>query len=364
MSPTTNQSSRGIWTGAFLVAVLLHLGALVGIARVDLFASPDERAVVPEESPTIQVVFPQEEPQRFTELPSDRADEAPEDPDFLSNLDSRARDLVEGGEDRLPSQDGRVEFPQVEMVEGSVPEAQGTAVPEFRPVEQADESSEPRPDSAADPQADSQTDPQSDESSREISEVQDPVDETMADATAADASSAEATSADAPPADAPPADAPPADAPPTEVFRPSRTSTPPGETWTPPGNSDIRQERSASPGSNADLPGDISLNTTAWDWAPWLGEFRRKLLGNWSAPIGYRLGMTHGFTVMRLTINPDGTLEQLDVLDERGHEALKRSSLDAVGRTRPFQPLPVDFPEEHLILTLTLSYPEASRYGR
>lgn len=324
MSPASNQSSRGIWTGAFLVALLLHLGALLGIERVDLFASPDERTGAPEESPTIQIVFSQEDPQRFTELPADRADEAPDDPDFLSNVDSRARDLAEGGEDRMPSQDGRVQFPQVEMVEGSVPEAQGTAEPEPRPVEQSAENSEPRPD----PLVDSQTNPELEENS------QDNRDENSADPS------------------------------PTEVFRPSRTSTPPGETWTPPGNSDIPQERSASPGSNAELPGDISLNTTAWDWAPWLGEFRRKLLANWSAPIGYRLGMTHGFTVMRLTINPDGTLEQLDVLDERGHEALKRSSLDAVGRTRPFQPLPVDFPEEHLILTLTLSYPEASRYGR
>src|SRR5882672_2031957 len=40
-----------------------------------------------------------EEPHIFTELPPDRADAAPKDAAFLSNVTSRARDLVPGGDD-------------------------------------------------------------------------------------------------------------------------------------------------------------------------------------------------------------------------------------------------------------------------
>src|SRR5262249_46248126 len=56
-----------------------------------------------------------EKPQVFTELPPDRADAAPKHADFLSNVTSRARDRVPGGDDALPRMNGEVDAPMVKL---------------------------------------------------------------------------------------------------------------------------------------------------------------------------------------------------------------------------------------------------------
>ena len=59
---------------------------------------------------------PSEQPTFFSELQEDRADIAPERADFLSNVDSRARDRIEGGMDTdLPRLQGESEAPHVAM---------------------------------------------------------------------------------------------------------------------------------------------------------------------------------------------------------------------------------------------------------
>ena len=90
--------------------------SFVGSATVVLRNALGEASKAPE---FVEVVFaapdqPRPDPMNtFTELPDDRADEPAERPDFLSNVDSRARDLVPGGEDRISHQEGRAQFPQV-----------------------------------------------------------------------------------------------------------------------------------------------------------------------------------------------------------------------------------------------------------
>lgn len=114
-------TSSRIWTIALIATALLHLGAAWGARALRLtHAEPRPPAV----ADPIQMVFrPQDKPKLFTEQPPDPIDEAPIEPDFLSNVDSRARDSTPAEiDDRLPATTGLAEIPQVRMEAGEAAE--------------------------------------------------------------------------------------------------------------------------------------------------------------------------------------------------------------------------------------------------
>jgi hypothetical protein len=127
------------------------------------------------------------------------------------------------------------------------------------------------------------------------------------------------------------------------------------------GSSDILQEAMSNPDGNVQLYGDISLNTIAWDYAPWLQEFRRRVIQRWRAPYGYYLGVIYGWTLVELEIARSGELLRMEVLGEDGHESLKNASVGVLRAAKPYRQLPDHFPEESLILQIKLVYPEHSR---
>jgi hypothetical protein len=245
---------------------------------------------------------PGDDPTQFTELPPDRADEAPETSDLLSNVDSRARDQVEGGEDETPRMEGDFEVPQVAMdpTEGALEPPSPDPIPEPR------EESQPPSEVIADRESPLSPNEESPVIKRRSSERQ------------------------------------------TELLRPA-----PG--------SDIYQSEAENPSGNAGPYGDISLNTWAWDYAPWLQRFKRDFMQNWFAPYAYYMGMVHGWTLVEVEIARDGEMRILNLIDEEGHSSLRESSLAAFRAVAPFRPLPSHFPEETLILRIKLIYPQARR---
>jgi len=103
--------------------------------------------------------------------------------------------------------------------------------------------------------------------------------------------------------------------------------------------------------------GGISLNTTAWDFAPYLLDLKHRIKQHWIPPIAFAaLGAIHGYTWVRFRIYPDGKMEALDVVETEGHESLHRSSVNAIKGAAPFRRLPADFPEEYLEITFGFYY--------
>src|SRR5206468_9731746 len=74
------------------------------------------------------------------------------------------------------------------------------------------------------------------------------------------------------------------------------------------GNFDIHQPEMANPGGNAALTGDVSLNTIAWNYAPWLMHFGRQLRREWIAPPAYSMGILKegGWAVIEVEISRSG----------------------------------------------------------
>lgn len=103
--------------------------------------------------------------------------------------------------------------------------------------------------------------------------------------------------------------------------------------------------------------GGVTLNTYAWDFAPYLLQMKRKIRENVYPPAAFtRLGIISGETVLRFRVLPDGQITNLEVLGYTGHPSLKETSVLAVVNAAPFKPLPKAFPEEYLELTWTFIY--------
>jgi hypothetical protein len=110
-------------------------------------------------------------------------------------------------------------------------------------------------------------------------------------------------------------------------------------------------------GSATASVGGIAINTTAWDFAPYLLELKQRVKQHWIPPIAFTaLGAIHGYTKINFRIYPDGRMEGLAVVETNGHESLHRSSLNAIKGAAPFRALPDDFPEEYLDITFGFYY--------
>jgi outer membrane biosynthesis protein TonB len=118
-------------------------------------------------------------------------------------------------------------------------------------------------------------------------------------------------------------------------------------------------------GFDADLVGDFALSTYEWEWAPYWLAFKRKLNRVWYAPPAYyELGLIHGHTILRFKISRGGQISELAVLRQVGHSSLELSSVNAIEAVFPFLPLPKNFPDEFLEVTVKMIYPNLREYSR
>lgn len=103
--------------------------------------------------------------------------------------------------------------------------------------------------------------------------------------------------------------------------------------------------------------GSFSLNTYAWDYAPYLLWLKDRIQRNIYPPPAFtQMGIISGRTVLRFRISRDGVLQNLILLSYEGHKSLMETSLRAVQVSAPFRTLPTDFPEPYLEVTAQFEY--------
>ena len=316
-SPPRSKPDRDALWIAWALTLALHAAAVLAFRHLP--ASQQASASLHRPEP-VQLVFEasappartSEAPHFFSELPRERADKAPVHPDFLSNVTSRARDLVPGHAAALPKLSGEGDAPTVKLESRGGPSRPSTLSPPA-----------PQP---AEPAA-----------SRAVGSAQ-PARPREQDLTATGG-----------PRDslAKPREDPARDA----SDRVSAGSA---------GNSDLDQPEMSNPEGSAALTGEVSLNTIAWDYAPWLQRFERQLLGRWFAPQAYYLGILKegGWAVVEVEISPAGKMLRLELLEQQGHPSLILAAQNAVRSMAPIEPLPKNFPEPTLILRIRMIYPK------
>src|SRR5580765_3811054 len=121
MSAHHHSSRRDAWIIAWALTFMLHALAILGLRQLPPLGGASVSR--PAQLEPIQLVFsPQsqtpgreEKPHFFSELPPDRKDVPPQHADFLSNVTSRARDPVAGGDAALPRMRGEGDAPMVAL---------------------------------------------------------------------------------------------------------------------------------------------------------------------------------------------------------------------------------------------------------
>jgi len=327
MSALRRSSSRDAWIIAWALAFLLHALAIVGLRHFPVIGPAS--ATRPAQLEPVQLVFsppsptpapsPEAKPHFFSELPPDRKDAAPAKADFLSNVTSRARDAVGGGSSALPRMRGESDAPTVALDPsgGSSHPSNASPVPPPAPPTPALKASAPpaaSPGASAAPSATFSSDTKATDQRHDASPMRQAPDNQGA------------------------------------LFGYS-------------GRSDIHQPQMDNPDGNAPLSGDVSLNTTQWEYAPWLQRFGRRLMHTWFAPEAYYLGVLKegGWAVIEIEIAPSGELLRFDLLEQQGHPSLINAATGAVRAMAPYERLPADFPEKTLVLRIRMVYPKIRR---
>lgn len=100
--------------------------------------------------------------------------------------------------------------------------------------------------------------------------------------------------------------------------------------------------------SRASAGSSFRLNTTAWEWAPYIERLKARIEHHISPPAAFYYGTAAWATQVRFRILPDGRLAIVEILDHRGVENLQYVALDAIRTAADYEPLPLNFPEPHL----------------
>lgn len=102
--------------------------------------------------------------------------------------------------------------------------------------------------------------------------------------------------------------------------------------------------------------GGLQLSTYAWDYAPYMKYLQRHIDRHIYPPRAFELGMIDGMTRVKFRIWRNGRLEGPELIDYKGHDLLRDTSLKAVELSAPFKALPPDFPDEYLEIVGTFEY--------
>ncbi len=132
-----------------------------------------------------------------------------------------------------------------------------------------------------------------------------------------------------------------------------------GESASPQGSGLYKQKRFDNQESFSGESGILSLSTREWKWAEYFEKYLAKVQEGWQPPSGYGSPFFFfGHTVEKFSIQKDGKVKILETIEVIGHESFQFSSEQALKNVKI--PLPSGFPEDSLVVTIQMFYPETS----
>ncbi|MFL6281312.1 MAG: TonB C-terminal domain-containing protein [Vicinamibacterales bacterium] len=122
--------------------------------------------------------------------------------------------------------------------------------------------------------------------------------------------------------------------------------------------------RYAPRGSNINLEGGEGQNFSKTfqfddkgvDFSSWLRRFKARVERNWILPTA--ANFQRGHVVLRMVIWKDGRITELRVIGPSAVDAFNNSSFGALASSTPVDPLPLEYPDDRLIMTVTFFYNE------
>jgi TonB family protein len=107
---------------------------------------------------------------------------------------------------------------------------------------------------------------------------------------------------------------------------------------------------------NSDFGPSFQFDSKGVDFGSWLRRFKAQVYRNWLIP--YAAMALHGHTVIRFTIHKDGSISDLIVLQPSTVDAFTKAAFNAINASNPTVPLPQDYPDESMVMTVIFYYNE------
>jgi TonB family protein len=107
---------------------------------------------------------------------------------------------------------------------------------------------------------------------------------------------------------------------------------------------------------NSDFGPSFQFDSKGVDFGSWLRRFKAQVYRNWLIP--YAAMALHGHTVLRFTIHRDGSITDLIVLQPSSVDAFTTAAFNAIKGSNPTVPLPQEYPDENMVMTVIFYYNE------
>lgn len=100
----------------------------------------------------------------------------------------------------------------------------------------------------------------------------------------------------------------------------------------------------------------ISFDSKGVDFGPWLRRFVAQVRRNWFIP--YAAMTMKGHVVVTFYIHRDGRISDLQVMKPSSVDAFTRSAFNAIAASNPTLSLPLEYPEDKVLFTVTFYFNE------
>jgi len=100
----------------------------------------------------------------------------------------------------------------------------------------------------------------------------------------------------------------------------------------------------------------IQFDSKGVDFGSWIRRFRAQIYRNWVVP--FRAYTDSGHVVLTFNIHRDGAMTDLSVLQPSRVDPFNHSASNALRMSNPTQPLPIEYPDEQVLFTVTFYFNE------
>ncbi len=108
---------------------------------------------------------------------------------------------------------------------------------------------------------------------------------------------------------------------------------------------------------------EVSLNTTEFKYVSYFSKLKRKIKMVWKYPETARVKGLQGTLTLRFTLNGDGSLRDVKVVQSSGYQILDEGAVEAVKKAAPFYSIPGVL-GDNLVIVADLQYQLSPYYVR
>jgi TonB family protein len=111
-----------------------------------------------------------------------------------------------------------------------------------------------------------------------------------------------------------------------------------------------------SQGGDTDATGSIQFDSKGVDFGPWLRRFVSQVKRNWFIPLAAM--NFRGHVVLQFYVHRDGSITDIRIVKPSSIDSFNTAAFNAIKGSNPTEPLPLEYPENNVLFTVTFFYNE------